>query len=107
MCNVNGAKLLSAPMSQSEVCTRVRRGVDKALATRSRPVTALPASDWVKVDIRFAKPGIAAATISRKKQGAAKTYPVIEVAVMDRPLDGWAVDRLISEVTRILASDGR
>ena len=107
-CTVKGEKLTQPVMSADVVCARFMGPLSKAARRPLRVVHGAPAgADWIKIDVRFAKPGIAAATLSRARGGRIVTHPEIAVATSDRPLDTQSIDMLAREVARIVTQTAR
>jgi hypothetical protein len=108
-CAAKGVELLKPRLTYDDVCNRFSTGISKALKI---PVVrgVVPSSaravppHWIKVDLVFKKPGVAAAMVTQHVGGKTKTYPELSIAVFDRPMDVMTVDMLVREVGRILAA---
>lgn len=80
----------------------------KAAGRPLKAVQGAPAgADWVKLDVRFAKPGIVAATLAHSRGGQIVTHPEIAVATSDRPLDTLSLDQLARELVRAMTQTVR
>ena len=108
VCTVKGEKLIQPVMSADAVCARFIGPLSKAAGRPLRVVHGAPAgADWIKLDVRFAKPGIAAATLSHARRGRIVAYPEITVATSDRPLDTQSIDMLARGVVQAMTQTAR
>lgn len=106
LCTVDGAKLLSPAMSSEDVCAVFKTKIDDALTRKTIVVNsvseAVPA-DWIKIDVRFSKPGIASAMVVQSAGGKETAHPEIAVDVMDKFMGPNDVGTLASAVVKYLA----
>lgn len=108
-CHVEGVALLSPPMSAEAVCARFKSGLEAATGTKTVTGTGTPGRErdvqgWIRVSVRFAKPGIASAELAHADGGKIKTHPKISVAVSDRPIGPDVIELLVKEVARALGT---
>ena len=105
-CSVNGAKFLEPAMTDQAVCAAFKTKIDSALTRQTVAVNsvseALPA-DWIKIDVRFSKPGTASAKFEQSTGGKQTVHPEIAVDVMDKAMGPNDVDTLASAVAKVLA----
>jgi hypothetical protein len=97
-CQVSGAKMLGKSMSSDEVCGKFSSILTKKLGKQMQKVQKVSGSAWVTINVRFAKPGIASATLTYSKNGKVKYHPEVSVATSDRAIDGNTVDMLARAV---------
>jgi hypothetical protein len=105
LCSVKGAELLSPAMTDASVCSMFKNRIDQALANPARTlktVSAASSADWIKLAIRFSKPGTASAALVRKNGGRETVHPEIAVDVMDKPLGQRDVKKLADEVAKLV-----
>jgi len=94
-CTAQGAKLLSPAISGEAACARLAAGLARAGWRRGR--------DEIRVALRFEKPGIASAAVTRVRGGRAVRLPDISVAVSDRQIEPSTIDLLAREIAARLA----
>lgn len=105
LCTVSGEHLIKPNMASVEICNQFLTGAEKALGI---PVTHMDAqalsrsSRWIKIDVRFQKPGIASAIVKHRTGGKTKSHPEISIAVSDRPLDIKIIRLLVNEVNKLI-----
>lgn len=105
LCTVSGEQLIKPRMASVEICKQFLTGAEKALGI---PVTQMDAqalsrsSRWIKIDVRFQKPGIASAIVTHRTGGKTKSHPEISIAVSDRPLDIKIIKLLVNEVNKLI-----
>jgi hypothetical protein len=99
-CSATGTKLLSPPAPPSAVCARMKAGLEKAMARKLADAPAETAA--VSIDIRFARPSSAIATIIERRSGRIIRHPVMSVDVMDRAIGLKSIDMLAAEVAKQL-----
>ena len=108
-CAVEGAKLIVPSTTPETVCGIFATAVEKALGAPVRRVAVLPdsaedKSGWVRVEVRFARPGIASARLVCADKGRVVAHPEQSIAVSDRAIGRETVERLAREVAgRILS----
>ena len=95
-CTVTGEKMLSPAMTSNAVCARFR-------AAAAAAISRMAESDWMRVDVRFAKPGVASAKLTEARNGRTVAHPEISIAVSDRPLDATTVEMLAAELAKTMA----
>lgn len=106
-CRIEGAAMLRPAMAESAICERLRKGLERGL---KRPVLAgktqlLDKTNWIRVEVKFRPPGIAAAYITLSSDSNLLKYPELSVSVMDRSLDSMAVDMLADTIADHTAAD--
>lgn len=89
-CMAQGTKLIVPATGAEAACARVRSGLERAGALRGR--------DEIRVALRFEKPGIASAAVTRVRGGRAVQLPEISVAVSDRAIGPSTIDLLTREI---------
>jgi hypothetical protein len=97
-CRVNGAQMLGKSISPNDICGKFSGVLSKKLGKQMQKVEKASGTAWVAVNVRFAKSGIAAATLAYSKNGKVKYHPEISVATSDRAIDGNTVDMLAHAV---------
>ena len=106
LCSVEGAKLLNPAMNHEGICAVFKTEIDNALTRQTVTVNsvseAVPA-DWIKIDVRFSKPGTASAMVVQRTDGKETVHPEIAVDVMDKAIGPNDVDTLASAVAKVLA----
>ena len=106
LCSVDGVKLLNPVMNDEGVCAVFKTKIDSALTRPTVTVNsvseAAPA-DWIKIDVRFSKPGTASAMVVQRTSGKETAHPEIAVDVMDKAIEPSDVDTLASAVAKFLA----
>jgi hypothetical protein len=108
VCAVTGGKLLKPAMTTDAVCARFAAPLEAAMG---RPLKTaregLTDKNWIRLDVRLSKPGVAAATLTQSKNGRVFKHPEIAVATSDRPLDSSSIDILARDLARMMASTGQ
>ena len=104
ICTVKGAEKLAPDTINASVCGTVKQHVDKALPKVTKAVETASGEDWIKVDVRFAKPATILAVVTRKSGGTEKVHPEIAVDVMDKSLSQSEVEMLAREVAKQIAA---
>ena len=106
LCSVQGAKLLNAAMNDEGICAVFKTKIDSALTRQTVTVNsvseAVPA-DWIKIEVRFSKPGTASAILVQRTSGKETAHPEIAVDVMDKAMGPNDVDMLAAAVAKFLA----
>lgn len=105
-CSVVGNKLLSPSVTTSSVCATFKDRIDGALVKPTKTMKALSnagAGDWIKLDVRFSQPGTATAIVVLNAGGRKIVHPEIAVDVMDRPLGQSEIEKLATEVVKLVA----
>lgn len=106
LCSVQGAKLLNAAMNDEGICAVFKTKIDSALTRQTVMVNsvseAVPA-DWIKIEVRFSKPGTASAMVVQRTSGKETAHPEIAVDVMDKFMGPDDVGTLASAVAKYLA----
>ncbi|WAT17998.1 hypothetical protein OZN62_00010 [Aurantiacibacter sp. MUD11] len=97
-CTATGAEVLTPPMSDVAACDAFVLALDEALAEQGD--VDVPA---ITVDLRFSANGVARAEV--RHVGEANTWFDANVAMMDRPLDRAAIDRLAAYVVQRIRED--
>jgi len=95
-CTAEGTKLLAPATTPEAACARLKAGLGKAGAGRDRAE--------IRVALRFGKPGIASARVTRIAGGRATTLPEISVATSDRAMGPSTIDLLAREIAGRLAT---
>lgn len=106
VCSVEGSGLLKPVISDAAICAAFKQKVDEALPHPSEAVDKSSGSNWIKLDIRFSKPGIATAMISRDQGNGAKPLDPVAVSVMDKPLGQNEINMLAKEVAKQISNKG-
>ena len=105
LCSVQGAKLLNAAMNDEGICAVFKTEIDSALTRQTVMVNsvseAVPA-DWIKIEVRFSKPGTASAMVVQRTSGKETAHPEIAVDVMDKAMGPSDVGTLASAVAKFL-----
>ncbi|HYI40387.1 MAG TPA: hypothetical protein VE053_08720 [Allosphingosinicella sp.] len=99
-CRIEGAAMLRPPMAEIAICERIRHGLERGL--KRRVLTSKNEihgkTNWIRAEVKFRRPGIAAAYITLSRDSKSLKYPELSVSVMDRPLDSMAVDMLADTI---------
>jgi hypothetical protein len=106
LCSVKGAELLIPSMTNTAVCKMFKDRIDQALAHPTQAVKTVvssSAAEWIKLNIRFSKPGTAAAVLVRRDGAREFSHPEIAVEVMDKPLGQNEVIKLAAEVAKLVS----
>lgn len=102
-CTVSGAGAISGETAAS-VCARVRKAVDRSLATRTVAAKALPAAGAaIAVTVRIDKRSLSARVVQRRGK-TLHTHPEIAVDVMDRSTRPADIDQLAAAIAQAVAS---
>jgi hypothetical protein len=108
MCAVTGGKLLKPAMTADAVCARFAVPLGAAMGRPLKAARDAPTDkNWIRLDIRLSKPGVAAATLTQSKNGQLFRHPEIAVATSDRSLDSSSIDILARDLARMMTSTGR
>lgn len=94
-CTATGTRLLVPAMAPEAACARLRQGL-------ARAGTRLDRAN-IQVALRFEKPGIATARVTRGSGAGAVTLPDISVATSDRAMGPLTIDLLAREIAARLA----
>ncbi len=94
-CTAQGTRLLAPATSPEAACARLREGLAKA--------GVKPERARIEVALRFEKPGIATASVTRIERGRRTQLPDISVAVSDKAIAPSAIDLLAREIAARLA----
>jgi hypothetical protein len=86
-CNAGNSKAFSPALTPQQICDRFTRALGSKSGT-------------VRVELRFSPRGIASAKASQLRNGRWKTFPLFEMAVMDRRFNAADIDRLAADVAR-------
>ncbi|MDG2535386.1 hypothetical protein P6144_17125 [Sphingomonas sp. HITSZ_GF] len=89
-CSAQGAKLLVPATAPEVACARLKAGLGKAGIRFDR--------GEIRVALRFEKPGIATASVTRTSGGKAVRLPDISVATSDRAMGPSTIDLLAREI---------
>lgn len=106
LCSVDGAKLLNPAMNDEGVCAVFQTKIDAALTRKTVVVNSVSEdepADWIKIDVRFSKPGTATAMVVQRTAGKVIAHPEIAVDVMDKTMGPNDVDRLAATVAKVMA----
>jgi hypothetical protein len=106
LCSVRGAELLIPSLTDAAVCKMFKDRIDQTLTHPTQAVKTVvssSAAEWIKLDIRFSKPGTAAAVLVRKEGGREVAHPEIAVDVMDKPMGQNEVKKLAAEVAKLVS----
>lgn len=106
VCSVEGSGLLKPAISDASICAAFKQKIDEGLPHASKAVDEASGSNWIKLDIRFSKPGIATAMISRDQGNGAEPLDPIAVSVMDKPLGQNEINMLAKEVAKQISNKG-
>jgi hypothetical protein len=104
VCTIRGGALIKPRIADRQVCSRVRRHVEKAYGGPLKPVmsptdAARFKAGWVGVDLSFKKPGIASIVVTRSQRGNVRVSPEFSIAFSDRPIDERVVDMIAKHVS--------
>ena len=106
LCAVHGTKLLEPVMTDQAVCEAFKTKIDAAMTRKTVAVNsvseAVPA-DWIKIEVRFSKPGTASAMVVQRTGGKETAHPEIAVDVMDKAMGPNDVGTLAFAVAKFLA----
>jgi hypothetical protein len=94
-CSAQGAKLLVPATTPDAACARLKAELARA-GTR-------PDRGQVAVVLRFEKPGIASARVTRTSGGRVTELPEISVAISDKAMGPSTIDLLAREIAARLA----
>ncbi len=99
-CRIEGAAMLRPPMAEPAICERIRQGLERGLKRRilTSRNELLDKTNWIRAEVKFRRPGIAAAYITLSVDSKSLKYPELSVSIMDRPLDSMAVDMLADTI---------
>ena len=106
LCLVEGTKLLNPAMNDEGVCAAFKTKIDSALARQTVTVNSVSEgepADWIKIEVRFSKPGTASAMAVQRTGGKQTVHPEIAVDVMDKAMGPIDVDTLAAAVAKVLA----
>lgn len=105
-CRVHGVAMLRPPMAERTICERIRQGLERGLKRRILvgKNELLDKTNWIRAEVKFRRPGIAAAYITLSLDSKSLKYPELSVSVMDRPLDSMAVDMLADTIADYAAA---
>jgi hypothetical protein len=90
-CSADSGKAFAPVLTAEDICARFKR----TLGRRAEPL---------RVELRFSSKGMASAKASQFRKGRWKTFPLFEMAVMDRRFNTSDIDRLVGDVVRGIAS---
>lgn len=94
-CSAQGTKLLVPATPPEAACARMRTALARA-GTRLE-------GERIEVALRFEKPGIATARVTRGSGARAVSLPEISVATSDRAMGPSTIDLLAREIAGRLA----
>lgn len=105
-CRIEGAAMLRPPMAESAICERIREGLERGLKRRvlASRTQIHDKTNWIRAEVKFRRPGIAAAYVTLSRGSNILKYPELSVSVMDRPLDSMAVDMLADTIADYAAA---
>lgn len=89
-CSADSGKAFSPALTPQEICDRFKRALGRKAGI-------------IRVELRFSSKGMASARTSQLRQGRWKTFPLFEMAVMDRRFNPSDIDRLAGDVVRGMA----
>jgi hypothetical protein len=107
LCTVSGAKLLDRSISAGDVCNKVAAGLSRKMGKPVKRVAeitpvAKASGQWLEVNIRLSRPGVATTSFAHRLNGRKNLYPDFSIAVSDRPLDAYVIDQVILELAKKL-----
>ena len=106
LCTARGTNMLRPAISDQAVCAMFQTKIDAALTRKIiavNSVSLVEPADWIKIDVRFLKPGTASATVVQRISGKETAHPEIAVDVMDKFMGPNDVGTLASAVAKYLA----
>ena len=106
LCSVDGGKMLNPAISDEAVCAMFKTkidGISKRQTVSLKSLSDAGSADWIKIDVRFSKPGTATAIVVQRTSGKETAHPEIAVDVMDKAMGPSDVDTLASAVAKYLA----
>lgn len=95
-CTATGTKLLAPATPPEAVCARLKGALTEA-GTRFYRAS-------LQVELRFQKPGIATARVTRTAAGRTTMLPEISIATSDRAMGPSTIDLLAREIAGRLAT---
>ena len=106
LCTAKGTNMLQPVMSEQSVCAVFQTKINTALTRKTVAVNSVAHGEpakWIKIDVRFLKPGTASARVVQRTNGKETAHPEIAVDVMDKAIGPDDVGKLASAVAKFLA----
>jgi hypothetical protein len=107
-CSVNGLGTMKPAVSAEAVCADFKNKIDTVRGKKSEAVNALSLTanrDWLKLEVTITKGRGAVAVLTRKTGAKQHIYPEVAIDVMDKPLGEQELERLATEVAKLIVEE--